>query len=133
MEDYLWSRARKLSDRVRTEGSRKRKFTTSGQIKAVLMESWITAILLPTMPPVAIAISCYHGPSGPILTFALNFIAVIPLGRVLELVTRELIIRRGPHTGMVLIVTFRWVSWLEWLLSDFEKPRIHCVPELTMS
>ena len=76
----------------------------------MLSQSWVTTILLPTAPPAAIAINYYHGPSGPILTFALNFVALVPLGRVLELVTQELIIRRGPHVGMTLIVTLRFVS-----------------------
>ena len=105
----LESRAQIIPNRAREDISRKR-YTAAGQLRAVLLQSWVTAVLLPTVPPVAIAINYYNGPSGPILTFALNFVAIIPLGRVLELVTRELTIRRGPHTGIILIVSFRYVT-----------------------
>lgn len=93
------------SERAR-EGRQSSPSTATAQLRAVWLQSWVTAILLPTTPPVAIAINYYHGPSGPILTFVLNFIALIPLGRVLEFVTEELIIRHGAHTGLNLIATF---------------------------
>ena len=116
LSESTWSPARALEplaqrtpNQARENTSRER-YTAGGQVRAVLLQSWMTAVLLPTVPPVAIAINYYHGPSGPILTFALNFVAIIPLGRVLDLVTRELVIRRGPHTGIVLIVSLRSVT-----------------------
>ena len=99
-----------LPDRAIDRVRRSPSFTATAQLRSVLSQSWVTIVLLPITPPAAIAINYYHGPSGPILTIALNFVALIPLGSVLELVTKELIIRRGPHVGMTLIVTLRFVS-----------------------
>ena len=47
---------------------------------------------------------------SPVITFAVNFVAIIPLGHILDAVTEELVIRRGGHEGMLIVITFGYAQ-----------------------
>ena len=43
---------------------------------------------------------------SPIVIFAVYFVAIVPLGQILDAVTEELVIRRGGHERILLLITF---------------------------
>ena len=77
-------------------------FTVASQLKATLLCSWFL-ILLPAVPA---GFAIKYANLDPITTFAVNFVAIMPLGTLLSVVTEELIIRRGGHEGTVVVISF---------------------------
>lgn len=47
---------------------------------------------------------------SPVITFAVRFVAIIPLGQVLDAVTEELVLRRGGHERMLNVSTLGYVQ-----------------------
>ena len=74
-------------------------------LQSIPFTLWLLILLLPAVPA-GFAIR-YTG-QNPVATFAVNFVAIIPLGRILDLVTKEMTIRRGGYEGMVIIITFKY-------------------------
>jgi hypothetical protein len=76
--------------------------TLVAQIRAVLFGSWLNILLL--MIPAGFAVQLTNG--NPALIFSLNFIAIIPLGRILSLATKDLVLRLGGLPATAVIMTF---------------------------
>lgn len=76
-------------------------------LNATLFASWRIILLLPAIPT---GFAVKYTNQSPVATFAVNFFAVIPIGSILDVVTEELVIRRGADEGLVLIVTFGYSS-----------------------
>jgi hypothetical protein len=72
------------------------------QLRAVLLGSYWNILLL--MIPAGVAVKMTLG--KPALTFALNFIAIIPIGRILSLATKDLVLRLGGLSATAIIMTF---------------------------
>ena len=79
------------------------KYTVWGGLRATLFASWITIALIPTVPA---GFAVKYTNQSPVVTFAVKFVAIIPLAQVLDAVTEELVIGRGGHEGMLIVVTF---------------------------
>jgi Ca2+:H+ antiporter len=56
------------------------------------------------MIPAGFAVQLTNG--NPALIFSLNFIAIIPLGRILSLATKDLVLRLGGLSATAVIMTF---------------------------
>ena len=80
-----------------------RSYSFMSQFRATVLDSWV-ALLLPTIP--AGFIIKYIN-SSPVATFVVNFIAIIPLGKLLTTITNDLVIRTGGHVAMAIIVSSR--------------------------
>jgi hypothetical protein len=76
--------------------------TLVAQIQAVLFGSWLNVLLL--VIPAGFAVQVTNG--NPALIFSLNFIAIIPLGRILSLATKDLVLRLGGLSATAVIMTF---------------------------
>ncbi|KAL4806405.1 Sodium/calcium exchanger protein-domain-containing protein [Aspergillus unguis] len=85
------------------EPRRKHNFTTVGQLKATIFNSWINILLLAA--PVGIALYYVDGVS-PIAVFVVNFIAIIPLAAMLSFATEEIALRTGEVIGGLLNASF---------------------------
>lgn len=81
----------------------KRRYTIWGGLRATLFASWITISLILAIPA---GFAVKYTNQSPVVTFAVNFVAIIPLGQILDAVTEELVIRRGGHEGMLILITF---------------------------
>jgi len=84
-------------------------FTAMSQLKATLLSSWIMVFLIPAVPA---GIVVKYTNQSPVTTFAVNFIAIIPLSKILDAVTEELGIRWGGHEGLFVIVTFGYEQYI---------------------
>ncbi len=78
-------------------------YTVWGGLKATLFKSWITILLIFAVPA---GFAVKYTDQSPVVTFAVNFVAILPLGQILDAVTEELVIRRGGHEGMLIVITF---------------------------
>ena len=81
----------------------KGKYTIWGGLRATLFASWITVGLIFAVPA---GFTVKYTNQSPVVTFAVNFVAIIPLGQILDAVTEELMIRRGGHEGTLIVITF---------------------------
>lgn len=81
----------------------KQAFTAMGQLKATLLSSWLIWFLEPAIPA---GFAVKYTNQSPVTTFAVNFVAIIPLSKILDVVTEELGIYKGGHVGMMIIITF---------------------------
>ncbi|KAM0805457.1 hypothetical protein BDR22DRAFT_398326 [Usnea florida] len=79
------------------------RYTFWGGLRATLFASWIRISLILAVPA---GFAVKYTNQSPVATFAVNFVAIIPLAQVLDVVTEELVIRRGGHEGMLIVVTF---------------------------
>ncbi len=79
--------------RIRAKGAR---FTT-----------WLIVLLLPAVPAGFII---KYSNQIPVATFTSNFIAMVPLGAISTLLTDELIVRRGGHQALLVVVTAGFVA-----------------------
>lgn len=78
-------------------------YNVRGALRATLFKSWITGLLVFAVPA---GFAVKYTNQSPVVTFAVNFVAIIPLGQVLDAVTEELVIRMGGHEAMLIIITF---------------------------
>jgi hypothetical protein len=76
--------------------------TLLAQLRAVLLGSYWNIFLLMIPAGVAVKMTLGH----PALTFALNFIAIFPIGRILSLATKDLVLRLGGLSATAIIMTF---------------------------
>lgn len=84
----------------------KKPFTVRNQIRRILFGNWINVFLLAA--PVGIAINfAKEVPRGAV--FAVNFIAIIPLAKMLSDATEEIALRTGETLGGLLNASFGWV------------------------
>ncbi|ODH49805.1 calcium/proton exchanger [Paracoccidioides brasiliensis] len=90
------------ADEPEDTGKDKQVFTTVGQLKATLFNSWINVLLI--MVPVGIVIHHIH--VDPIAIFVVNFIAILPLAAMLSYATEEIALRTGETLGGLLNATF---------------------------
>lgn len=97
---------------------KKGKYTVWGGLRATLFASWITIILIPAVPA---GFAVKYTDQSPVATFAVNFVAIIPLGQILDAVTEELVIRRGGHEGMLIVITFGYVQSTTTVLARMPK------------
>lgn len=70
--------------------------------KAILLASWINTLLV--FVPVAIAVEIAH--VSPIIVFALNAVAIIPLAGLLSYATESVASELGDTIGALMNVTF---------------------------
>ena len=78
-------------------------YNVRGALRAILFKSRITGLLILAVPA---GFAVKYTNQSPVVTFAVNFVAIIPLGQVLDAVTEELVIRRGGHEAMLIVITF---------------------------
>ena len=78
-------------------------YNVRGALRATLFRSRITGLLIFAVPA---GFAVKYTNQSPVVTFAVNFVAIIPLGQVLDAVTEELVIRRGGHEAMLIVITF---------------------------
>ncbi|CAD6578898.1 MAG: hypothetical protein ASARMPREDX12_009011 [Alectoria sarmentosa] len=83
--------------------TKERKYTVWGGLRATIFSSWIMMFLISAVPA---GFAVKYTDQSPVITFAVNFVAIIPLGHILDAVTEELVIRRGGHEGMLIVITF---------------------------
>jgi Ca2+/H+ antiporter len=83
------------------------KIPVSAQLSAVLLGSWINALLLAV--PVGFAVFYGGVGGGPWLVFVINFIAIIPLAAILSDTTKRLAIRVDQTLGCLLNASFGYV------------------------
>lgn len=75
--------------------------------KGIHSTAWLIVLLLPAVPA---GFSIKYSNQAPAATFTSNLIAMVPLGAVLTLVTDELIVRRGGHEALLVVVTTGFVT-----------------------
>ena len=85
------------------QAKEKRRYTIWGGLRATLFASWITISLILAVPA---GFAVKYTNQSPVVTFAVNFVAIIPLDQILDAVTEELVVRRGGHEGMLIVITF---------------------------
>lgn len=51
-----------------------------------------------------------HTDQNPVVTFAVRFVAIISLGQILDAVTEELVLRRGDHERMLIVITLGYAQ-----------------------
>ncbi|KAL6714295.1 hypothetical protein ACLMJK_007718 [Lecanora helva] len=78
-----------------------RKYTLRSQSKVILLSSWPAIVSIPAVPA---GFAVKYSDQSPIVTFVVNFIAILLLGRILDVVTEELKTRWG-EKGMFILVT----------------------------
>lgn len=83
-----------------------RKYTIWGGLRATLFASWITICLIFAVPAGFVV---KYTNQSPVVTFTVNFVAIIPLGQILDAVTEELVIRIGGHEGALIVISFGYV------------------------
>jgi Ca2+:H+ antiporter len=84
----------------------KEPFTVANQIQRTILNSWINILILAA--PAGIALGFVPGING-IITFVVNFIAIIPLAAMLSFATEEIALRTGETLGGLLNATFGYV------------------------
>ena len=87
--------------------TKERKYTVWGGLRATIFSSWIMMFLISAVPA---GFAVKYTDQSPVITFAVNFVAIIPLGHILDAVTEELVIRRGGHEGMLIVITFGYAQ-----------------------
>ena len=75
--------------------------------KGTRVTTWLIVLLLPAVPA---GFCVKYSNQAPAATFTSNLVAMVPLGAVLKLVTDELIVRRGGHEALLVVVTTGFVS-----------------------
>ena len=78
-------------------------YNVRGALRDTLFKSRITGLLIFAVPA---GFAVKYTNQSPVVTFAVNFVAIIPLGQLLDAVTEELVIRRGGHEAMLIVITF---------------------------
>lgn len=81
----------------------KEKYTLWGQFRATVLGSWINILLV--CVPVGIALGNTPSVNG-IVTFVINFLAIIPLAGILSYSTEEISLRVGETLGGLLNASF---------------------------
>lgn len=76
--------------------------------KGIHSTAWLIVLLLPAVPA---GFSIKYTNQTPAATFTSNLIAMLPLGAILTLVTDELIVRRGGHEALLVVVTTGFVPF----------------------
>jgi Ca2+:H+ antiporter len=84
----------------------KRLFTPIGQIRATLMNSWINLLFF--FVPAGFVVKYTN--RNPVTTFAVNFVAILPLGFMMSYATEELMLRLVGFQSMAVIVAFGYVT-----------------------
>lgn len=93
----------KSTDQTESEDSKEKKhFGFLPQVKVVLFGSWINILLI--CVPVGIALHAVN--ANPYASFAVNFLAIIPLAGILSFATEELSLRVGETLGGLLNASF---------------------------
>lgn len=75
--------------------------------KGIHSTAWLIILLLPAVPA---GFGIKYSNQAPAATFTSNLIAMVPLGAMLTLVTDELIVRRGGHEALLVVVTTGFVT-----------------------
>ena len=70
--------------------------------KGTPFTTWLVLLLLPAVPTGFII---KYSNQTPAATFTFNLVAMVPLGAILTLLTDELIVRRGGHEALLIVVT----------------------------
>ena len=78
-------------------------YNVRGALRDTLFKYRITGLLIFAVPA---GFAVKYTNQSPVVTFAVNFVAIIPLGQLLDAVTEELVIRRGGHEAMLIVITF---------------------------
>ncbi|KAF2459066.1 Sodium/calcium exchanger protein-domain-containing protein [Lineolata rhizophorae] len=78
------------------------EFTLWGQVKTILLGSWINLLLV----AVPAGFACEYAHVEPVATFVVNFAAIVPLAGILAYATEEIALRVGETLGGLLNATF---------------------------
>lgn len=70
--------------------------------KGAPFTNWLIILLLPIVPT---GFAIKYTNQNPAVTFTFNLVAMVPLGAILTLLTDELIVRRGGHEALLIVVT----------------------------
>ncbi|KAL8738774.1 MAG: hypothetical protein Q9190_007948 [Brigantiaea leucoxantha] len=76
--------------------------TAWSQARTVLPDLWLFRLALLAVPA---GFAVKYANSNPVVTFIVNFVAILPLANVLTTVTQELSRRTGRHKALVIIVS----------------------------
>ena len=88
--------------RFRTNVEELERLTFLGQLKTTIFSSWLNILF----PAIIVGFIVKYLNLSPAVTFSVNFVAILPLGNMLHIVTEELTIRAGYRKGLIVIVTF---------------------------
>ena len=75
--------------------------------KGTRVTTWLIVLLLPVVPA---GFYVKYSNQAPAATFTSNLLAMVPLGAMLTLLTDELIVKRGGHEALLVVVTTGFVS-----------------------
>ena len=75
--------------------------------KGTRVTTWLIVLLLPAVPA---GFCVKYSNQAPAATFMSNLVTMVPLGAMLTLVTDELIVKRGGHEALLVVVTTGFVS-----------------------
>lgn len=81
-------------------------FNLKTQLRILLLSSWQTSFLL--LVPAGFA--TYYSGVNAVAVFIVNFFAIVALGGLLSLATREMELRSGAKLSAVTVITFGFVS-----------------------
>lgn len=76
--------------------------------KGAPFTNWLIILLLPIVPA---GFVIKYTNQIPAVTFTFNLVAMVPLGAILTLLTDELIVRRGGHEALLIVVTTGFVAF----------------------
>ena len=75
--------------------------------RGIRVTTWLIVLLLPAVPA---GFSINYPNQGAAAIFTSNLLAMVPLGAILTFVTDELIVRRGGHEALLVVVTTGFVT-----------------------
>ena len=75
--------------------------------RGATFKTWLVILLLPFVPA---GFVIKYSNQTPAAIFTFNLVAMVPLGGMLTLLTDELIVRRGGHEALLIVVTMGFVA-----------------------
>lgn len=85
--------------------------TRSGRLwvraRGATFKTWLVILLIPFVPA---GFVIKYSNQTPAVIFTFNLVAMVPLGAMLTLLTDELIVRRGGHEALLIVVTMGFVA-----------------------
>lgn len=76
--------------------------------KGASFTTWLVILLLPAVPA---GFVIKYSNQTPAATFTVNLVAMVPLGAILTLLTDEMIVRRGGHEALLIVVTTGFITF----------------------
>ncbi|KAI9871458.1 MAG: hypothetical protein M1830_002887 [Pleopsidium flavum] len=80
----------------------KQVFSLTTQLRSLLLSSWLNILLL--LVPVGFTV--YYASMNAVAVFIINFLAIVALGGLLNLATRDMELRSGAKVSALMVITF---------------------------